>query len=126
MTPRLLAHVAVPFATSGKYDLYAGQFKRPWHPVLDGIELCKGYFYIESGVDVKGTALAVNDLNSTFRQVFVRFPVTMRKTPEHSFTLTEAVSTTSVSKSNQSCAVVHKVAQADNWVGTQLLCLTLQ
>ncbi|EGR1129024.1 hypothetical protein EDL57_13480 [Vibrio cholerae] len=36
--------VAVPFATSGKFDLYAGQFKRPWHPVLDGEVRCRRYF----------------------------------------------------------------------------------
>lgn len=36
--------VAVPFATSGKFDLYAGQFKRPWHPVLGGEDRCKRYF----------------------------------------------------------------------------------
>ncbi|HIH0873024.1 TPA: hypothetical protein ACYHTB_000482 [Vibrio cholerae] len=36
--------VAVPFATSGKFDLYAGQFKRPWHPVLDGVHRCRRYF----------------------------------------------------------------------------------
>ncbi|EPO3026001.1 hypothetical protein ACU6K7_001363 [Vibrio cholerae] len=36
--------VAVPFATSGKFDLYAGQFKRPWHPVQDGFTRCREYF----------------------------------------------------------------------------------
>ncbi|EOF4163624.1 hypothetical protein [Vibrio cholerae] len=36
--------VAVPFTTSGKFDLYAGQFKRPWHPVQDGLERCHRYF----------------------------------------------------------------------------------
>ncbi|RGP86603.1 hypothetical protein BC354_13485 [Vibrio cholerae] len=41
--------VAVPFATSGKFDLYAGQFKRPWHPVLDGEERCLRYFYMSDG-----------------------------------------------------------------------------
>lgn len=36
--------VAVPFATSGKFDLYAGQFKRPWHPVQDGMQRCLWFF----------------------------------------------------------------------------------
>lgn len=36
--------VSVPFATSGKFDLYAGQFKRPWHPVLDGLLRCQRYY----------------------------------------------------------------------------------
>lgn len=38
--------VAVPFATSGKFDLYAGQFKRPWHPVLDGTSLCQRFYQV--------------------------------------------------------------------------------
>ncbi|EPS7618416.1 hypothetical protein ACVHO4_000963 [Vibrio cholerae] len=38
--------VAVPFATSGKFDLYAGQFKRPWHPVLDGLQRCMEYYQV--------------------------------------------------------------------------------
>ncbi|HAS3542244.1 TPA: hypothetical protein I6167_002385 [Vibrio cholerae] len=36
--------VSVPFATSGKFDLYAGQFKRPWHPVQDGLSRCQRYY----------------------------------------------------------------------------------
>lgn len=46
--------VAVPFATSGRFDLYAGQFKRPWHPVLDGEVRCRRYFE-------KGKIFAVGD-----------------------------------------------------------------
>ncbi|AJF40743.1 hypothetical protein AVV30_gp085 [Vibrio phage phi 1] len=36
--------VSVPFATSGKFDLYAGQFKRPWHPVQNGMQRCLRFF----------------------------------------------------------------------------------
>lgn len=41
--------VSVPFATSGKFDLYAGQFKRPWHPVQEGLERCKRYYSFNYG-----------------------------------------------------------------------------
>lgn len=36
--------VSVPFATSGKFDIYMGRFKRPWHPVQDGLSRCQRYY----------------------------------------------------------------------------------
>lgn len=46
--------VAVPFATSGKFDLYAGQFKRPWHPVLDGLRRCQRYYQFIGYIKING------------------------------------------------------------------------
>lgn len=67
--------VAVPFATSGKFDLYAGQFKRPWHPVLDGLERCLSFFF--GGVKYRADSGVTGQLET----VMVAYPTTMRKNP---------------------------------------------
>lgn len=70
--------VSVPFATSGKFDLYAGQFKRPWHPVQDGEVRCQRH-YISCVI----TASYNNAHEQTYatKTLSVDFPVTMRKSP---------------------------------------------
>ncbi|EGR2122146.1 hypothetical protein D0B97_09340 [Vibrio cholerae] len=70
--------VAVPFATSGKFDLYAGQFKRPWHPVLDGLERCQSHY---SDLVGRTPFWNAHEGNYTVKFACREFPVTMRKSP---------------------------------------------
>ncbi|WP_158119304.1 hypothetical protein [Vibrio metoecus] len=60
--------VAVPFATSGKFDLYAGQFKRPWHPVVDGLSRCHRYYQNLGVLRINGryAGTAVQGLAETY------------------------------------------------------------
>lgn len=74
--------VAVPFSTSGKFDLYAGQFKRPWHPVLDGEARCVSYFYLSDSMsftfdNTEYSAVQIQNAYSMCR--FIHFPSLMRK-----------------------------------------------
>ncbi|GIA98424.1 hypothetical protein VCSRO184_0220 [Vibrio cholerae] len=73
--------VAVPFATSGKFDLYAGQFKRPWHPVLDGEKRCREHYQTDT-VRQSGSSYAsgyVQFASSSFAEL-------MRKIPDVTYT----------------------------------------
>lgn len=70
--------VSVPFATSGRFDLYAGQFKRPWHPVQNGLEMCQRHY-----TDLAGRTpfWGAHEGNYTVKVSFRDFPTTMRKAP---------------------------------------------
>ncbi|EGR4069210.1 hypothetical protein DDN14_07885 [Vibrio cholerae] len=68
--------VSVPFATSGKFDLYAGQFKRPWHPVQDGLDRCLEHYEVGESTYINN-ATTVN--SSHYYQV--RFSKRKRKVP---------------------------------------------
>nr|AKN38840.1 hypothetical protein [Enterovibrio sp. FF_113] len=73
--------VAVPFATSGKFDLYAGQFKRPWHPVLDGEKRCREHYQTDT-VRQSGSSYAsgyIQFASSSFAEL-------MRKIPDVTYT----------------------------------------
>ncbi|HDV5544642.1 TPA: hypothetical protein RI791_002056 [Vibrio cholerae] len=52
--------VSVPFTTSGKFDLYAGQFKRPWHPIENALVKCARYFE-QVYIDASGHAYSNGD-----------------------------------------------------------------
>lgn len=68
--------VSVPFATSGKFDLYAGQFKRPWHPVQDGLDRCLEHYEVGESTYINNTT-TVNSAH--YYQV--RFSKRKRKVP---------------------------------------------
>lgn len=68
--------VAIPFATSGKFDLYAGQFKRPWHPVLDGEFRCLSSYEIG-----ETTTLSNSTDTASSHYLKVSFSALKRKTP---------------------------------------------
>ncbi|AJF40890.1 hypothetical protein AVV29_gp088 [Vibrio phage phi 3] len=68
--------VALPFATTGKFDIYAGQFKRPWHPVQDGFDRCLEHYEV-------GESTYVNNSTTANRAHYyqVRFTKRKRKVP---------------------------------------------
>ncbi|EQB9038108.1 hypothetical protein ACYVOT_003374 [Vibrio cholerae] len=70
--------VAVPFATSGKFDLYAGQFKRPWHPVENALIRCARY-YEAVYIDASGHAYSNGDCRGVVIPMLApkRKPVTL-------------------------------------------------
>lgn len=68
--------VSVPFATSGKFDLYAGQFKRPWHPVQDGLDRCLEHYEVGESTYISNATAA-----NTSHYYQVRFSKRKRKSP---------------------------------------------
>ncbi|GHZ87396.1 hypothetical protein FXE32_17570 [Vibrio cholerae] len=76
--------VSVPFATSGKFDLYAGQFKRPWHPVQDGFRQCLRYYEAIKQI-LAGFATVMNSqVRLPYAAVVVRYLEPKRKLPTFS------------------------------------------
>ncbi|EOX1508532.1 hypothetical protein ACPD0N_003199 [Vibrio cholerae] len=64
--------VSVPFTRSGKFDLYAGQFKRPWHPVQDGLDRCLEHYEV-------GEATYINNATTANSAHYYRVMFTKRK-----------------------------------------------
>ncbi|MDW6094057.1 hypothetical protein SBX64_16075 [Vibrio rhizosphaerae] len=71
--------VSLPFSTDGRFDIYMGEFKRPWHPIADGLERCRRYFYM-----IRGTVWALPWNRSAGKWVHagVYFATQMRVVPK--------------------------------------------
>lgn len=74
--------VSVPFATSGKFDIYMGQFKRPWHPVQDGVSKCHRHYLVIPDSMESGSVYASGYAGMSGAS----FPVDMRKVGSANFT----------------------------------------